>query len=525
MSLSPRGTHLLAACTSTADPPQSATVVLVEDQLNTIGELPPVSGAGGDWYKPLLDLRFTPDGRRAGVIDRGGALTLLEIGSSQPRAGRPPGSGRQSFSWSPDLERVLASQITNGVVYQTLHDVTGAEVRRLGLGRAEVPSAGSASAPPNPVLVESPLPRFVLKQRKENGEIHVGDTQRGVAVALEPPAFGPLTGHNVVWQGDVAIAFEGAEEQGRPSSRMFVWDLNTGKLRSKTVVGRATSRSAFSAPAHGLVAVLVWWGAHDAWPCTSAEQDPCHGVTVVDLAYGKRLFTVPVPRFQSGNLEFSADGSLLLAGGEVLDAATGKRVLPASGAAAGEAEAGGAAKVEYIKWLGRLPRLLVTRPDRVKIVDPVAGVVRFEVTGGPTVVDTSPEGTAVLLRTGDGTALFDTATGALRPLPPHPASLEVRGFVRDARFVRYESTGSMGPRATSVLRVTDGRWLSWEGALVVTDEGVFDGPPASWNEGAFRMGPDVLRHRMVPLAELASRFHRPGLTEAFFRGDVVSPAP
>lgn len=254
----------------------------------------------------------------------------------------------------------------------------------------------------------------------------------------------------------------------------------------------------------------VSWQNANHEKCTTAEL--CWAVEVIDVASGKRLFKLPLsypPASQDG---FSGDGERLLVGGTVFDVAGGVALRAIDPVTRGQA-----------RWLGRTPRLLITLGQKLTVVEPTSGAVGPEVQGITDLVDITDDGT-VLARTATGDVLFDPVSGALRPPPPCPTAQTAGGFERSAGFLRCETRGSaMFAAASSVLRIADGRLLRSEGALAVTDEGVFDGPPESWCEGSFRMGPDVLHNRMVPLAELAPRFHHPGLKEAFFAGAAVSP--
>jgi len=478
--LSPKGTHVLVHCAPEGVyRPTGGTTLLLGDDLQERYRF-------SDGLAPIEGLQFTPDGRRAAVVGAGYQLTVVDVESEQLFSGESPSRYRGNVHWSPLLDRALCLRGSSDRLYQSIHDAAATELLRIGIGRESLPP-----------------------ERR-------GD-ERPFQPSFDVPYSGP--------QDRPSFTFEpGVEEQGQPASNLIV--AQRGEIVARILAGNPLYGYLTRSSDDKLVAYPVWRAGIDRQSCPTQSLRSCAGLAVVDVAAKRRLFSLPVPGTWESHDGLSGDGALVLMGRAVYDTRTGKLVHAIDAAAPpGQPDPGLTARLNEVRWLGQAPRLLLEHERRLAIIDPRTGRVGPSIEGVRNLVDVASDGASVLVDTDSGQGLFDTTTGALRLLP------RLQGGQKPARlrgggFVLYETERSaMFVTQISALRVSDGRWLRWEGELLVTDEGVFDGEPDTWREGAFRLGPDVLRNRMVPLREMASRFHRRGLEQAFFAGEDVSPVP
>ena len=478
--LSPKGTHVLVHCApEDVYRPTGGEILLLGDDLQERHRF-------SEGLAPIEGLQFTPDGRRAAVVGAGYRLTVVDVESEELFSGESPSRYRGNVHWSPLLDRALCLGGSSDRMYPSLHDAAATELIRIGIGRE--------SEPPERRPDERPFqPSFDL----------------------------PYSGST----DTPSITFEsGAEEQGQPASNLIV--TQRGAIVARILAGNPLYGYLSRSPDDQLVAYPVWRAGIDRQSCPTQSLRSCAGLAVVDLVAKRRLFSFPVPGTWESRDGLSGDGALVLMGRSVYDSRTGKLVHAIDAPALpGQADPGLTASFNEVRWLGGAPRLLLEQKGRLSVVDPRTGRMSPVIEGVRKLVDVASDGASVLVDTDAGQGLFDTATGALRLLPKHPGGQRaVR--LRGGGFVLYEAERSaMFVTQVSALRLSDSRWLRWEGELLVTDEGVFDGEPDTWREGAFRLGPDVLRNRMVPLGEMASRFHRRGLSQSFFAGEDVSPVP
>ncbi len=478
--LSPKGTHVLVHCAPEGDyRPTGGETLLLGDDLQEQYRF-------SDRIAPIEGLQFTPDGRRAAVVGAGYQLTVIDIESEQLFSSESPSRHRGNAHWSPLLDRALCLRGSSDRLYQSVHDAAAADLLHIGIGRESEPDERRPD--------ESPFrPSF------------------------DPPSSRPIDGPVVTFES-------GFEEQGHPASNLIV--TQRGESVARILAGNPLYGYLKGSPDGQLIAYPVWRAGIDRQSCPTQSLRSCAGLAVVDVAAKRRLFSLPVPGTWESHDGFSGDGALVLMGRSVYESRTGELVHAVDAPASlGQADPGLTAPLQKVRWLGPAPRLLLEQEDRLSVVDPRTGRVGPSIEGVCKLVDVASDGAFVLVDTHAGQGLFDTTTGALRLLPnPQGGQRAVR--LRGSGFVLHEAERSaMFVTQISVLRLSDGRWLRWEGELLVTDEGVFDGEPDAWREGAFRLGSDVLRSRMVPLREMAPRFHRRGLEQAFFAGEDVSPVP
>lgn len=244
------------------------------------------------------------------------------------------------------------------------------------------------------------------------------------------------------------------------------------------------------------------------------SSDTCYDVTVHALPSGKRASSF---RASSEGLspELSVDAGMLAVGPAVHHTNTGSILykVPAEG--------------RLLGWVQGTPNVAVRASGRLLVVEPRSGAVVRSVDDAVDIVEVRRDAKAVLLRCkGFRFAVLHLDDGRVWEVPSDPPGFLAVGFAGDHDVVHLaRMASSLDAHGGFEVRESDGRVLLHHGKLIATDQGVFDGPEEAFGEGAFRMGPDILRARMAPLRELAARFHKPGLRAAFLAGEPVSPAP
>lgn len=469
-------------------------------------------------------LRFSRDGSKLAVISPSCATILLTLASGEklahvlPACSRVTANDPDPIAWNADLTKAVVSEGRSETKPETgphLIGIDGKELLRFGMfraGKGEPPGSGSTvdEVAGNPSHEPDSTPRFSV-DRKSRGVPYVKDTTTGKSRELERPKDErDVRDAGLSSRQTYTFAVNWAESnRGVFSSTVLVWNTQTGKLLAEVDAGFGYASWAVS-PDETRLVVSTWRGR------TCGDAPSCFGLTVHELPSTKRLHSFRLTQPLDG-LTFSPDGTMILAGMAAHDLATGKLLWalpPGLG--------------EVIGWRKSTPELVILTAGLFEIVDPRRAEIVRLIPGVTRVIAARPDGSSLLVARGETEfALLDPATGRQTALPPHPTGQVPLGFVGNRDVVRYgrDNRYLSYPYGASELRVTDGRLLFHYGDLVATDEGVFDGPETAWIEAAFRMGPDPLKNRVVPLAALRARFHRPGLLAAFRAGEKVSPAP
>jgi hypothetical protein len=517
VAFAPDGKSIVALCA-----PELVSGAVMPAEVRVTGldfESPRVIGVG-DPTGSFDTLRFSGDGERLAILgDDGDAVIFAypsgeRLGSLDPRCAARTTRRPCVVAWNGALDRALVSEMTADG-----SDRTGPRI----VGRDGKPIT------PLGTFSRGPLKRDPYVPRDANGLIdaaptepkpsarfrlgfpnyipEVTDTKTLQRIPLDPP--GKEGGRNAEMNGislsprqTFTIGVRTATMPSGLASNVIVWRTETGKRLldlsargyADYVVASDESRIAVLAPG-----------------CVGGSS--CYEVTVYELPSGKRVSSFRTTAYGGMSPALSADATMLALGLGVHDTNTGRILYEVS-----------FADDLLLGWVRGSQNIAALRAGRLVIVEPRSrAVVRSAEAAG--VVEVRGDGKAVLLRReGARHAVLHLDDGHVWDVPSDPMGLIPVGFAGDNDVVHLARTASsLDAHGGVEVRASDGRVLHHHGELVVTDQGVFDGPEEAWFEGAFRMGPDLLSARMAPLRELASRFHRPGLRAAFLAGEDVSP--
>lgn len=463
-------------------------------------------------------LRFSQDGTRLALLgDDGDAVILAypsgeRLGSLDPRCAARTTGRRCVVAWNGALDRALVSELA-------ADGSGGTGPRIVGADGKPITSLGTFG--PGPVERDPYVPRDAkglidaAPAEPKPGRFRLGspsyipdvtDTTTRQRIPFDPP--GKEVGRDAAMNSislsprqTFTVAVRVATVPSGLASSVIVWRTETGKrLLDLSARGEA---SYVVAPDESRIAVLVPG-------CPGGAS--CYEVTVYALPSGKRVSSFRTTSYGGLPPDLSADATMLAVGLGVYDTNTGRMLY---GVTFGEDI--------LLGWVRGSQNVAALRSGRFVVVEPRSqAVVRSVEAAG--VVEVRGDGEAVLLRReGARPAVLHLDDGRVWEVPSDPMGLFPVGFAGDHDVIHMARTASSLDAHGGVEARADGQVLFHHGQLLVTDQGVFDGPEDSWFEGAFRMGPDVLGARMAPLRELASRLHRPGLRAAFLAGEDVSP--
>ena len=345
----------------------------------------------------------------------------------------------------------------------------------------------------------SPDGKLVVNERAGRAELTDRSTGavRGASTWARAPRFSP--------EGRWLYAIEGGPTNGTREVALHVYDVAQATDGPAIDLGlggnRVDGALGFSARDER-IAVLVVVKSDAHFRCPGGKEPMCAVVKVFDLPSKRLVATVPIPAlWAKSTLAMSPDGRKIAVDDGVYDVASGKRLFQAP-------------DQEQLGPFTRDSRAIYASKFNWVLRDAATGNVTQKLDGQPELLDVE-QGFALVSGPG-GLERLNLATGVRVPVAPRfrvGSALLLGG----AFVLAPDDDG-----AFRLVRVADGAKLrlafAEDGILALGDDGTFDGPEIAWSLASYRMGTNVLRNRLAPLAELAHRFRKPGMYVDFIAG-------